>query len=157
MVTDGGRNVFYNSTNTGNDKRNITYDNKLGWKWKKKTPCKYNAATRVAEFYDGFFYFVYSVRTVYELGLPFGQDVTNTGWANFVSLFFLIADKTDPMHLMDVQRVLSIVLSVLTLIPAFFIFKLKFTPPTQTFVLFWGLCFRVFCFGARVRGFEPKL
>ena len=55
LVTDGGRNVFYNSTNTGNDKRNITYDNKLKWKWKKKKPCKYNAETRVAEFYDGFF------------------------------------------------------------------------------------------------------
>tara|TARA_B100001540_G_scaffold316811_1_gene347686 strand:+ start:2008 stop:3642 length:1635 start_codon:yes stop_codon:yes gene_type:complete len=93
---------------------------------------------------DGFFYFVYSVRTVYELGLPFGQDVTNTGWANFVSLFFLIADKTDPMHLMDVQRVLSIVLSVLTLIPAFFIFK-RFVD------------YRIALVGCLFLGIEPRL
>ena len=51
----------------------ITYDNKLGWKWKKKTPCKYNAATRVAEFYDGFFYFVNSARELCKIDQSTGE------------------------------------------------------------------------------------
>ncbi len=55
---DGGRNVFLNSRWGSYDKRNISYDNKLTWKWKKNSPCHYNATTEVAEFYDGHFYFV---------------------------------------------------------------------------------------------------
>ena len=54
----GGRNVFLNSRWGSYDKRNISYDDKLTWKWKKSSPCHYNASTEVAEFYDGYFYFV---------------------------------------------------------------------------------------------------
>ena len=54
----GGRNVFFNSQSTTHDKRNIAYDNTLTWKWKKTNPCTYSSRTRVAEFYDGHFYYV---------------------------------------------------------------------------------------------------
>ena len=72
---------------------------------------------------DGFFSFVYAVKTVFEESLPVGYTVTNTGWSNFLSLFFMFSDTSQPLHLMHIQRSLSIVLSSLTIIPAFFIFK----------------------------------
>ena len=72
---------------------------------------------------DGFFSFVYATKTIFEGGLPIGYAVTNTGWSNFLSLFFVFADTSDPLRLMDIQRTLSIVLSTLTVIPAFFIFR----------------------------------
>ena len=72
---------------------------------------------------DGFFDFVYAAKTVFEGSLPIGYGTTNTGWANFLSLFFSLSDTSDPFYLMEMQRSLSIILSVLTTIPAFFIFK----------------------------------
>ena len=37
---------------------------------------------------DGFYSFVYASKTVFEGNLPVGYVTTNTGWANFLSLFF---------------------------------------------------------------------
>ena len=71
---------------------------------------------------DGFFSFVYAMKTVFDGGLPIGYTTTNSGWSNFLSLFFVFADTSDPLHLMDIQRTLSIILSTITIIPAFFIF-----------------------------------
>ena len=72
---------------------------------------------------DGFFSFVYAMKTVFDSSLPIGYTTTNTGWSNFLSLFFVFSDTSDPLHLMDIQRTLSIILSTITIIPAFFIFK----------------------------------
>ena len=72
---------------------------------------------------DGFFSFVYAVQTVFDSSLPIGYTTTNSGWSNFLSLFFIFSDTSDPLHLMDIQRTLSIILSTITIIPAFFIFK----------------------------------
>ena len=75
---------------------------------------------------DGFFHFVYGIKTTVDGGLPTGYTVTNTGWANFLSLIFWSFDKSDPMYLMNIQRVTSIIISVLTIIPAYSIFR-RFT------------------------------
>ncbi len=72
---------------------------------------------------DGFFSFVYAVKTVFDGSLPVGYTTTNTGWSNFLSLFFVFSDTSDPLHLMNTQRTLSIILSTITIIPAFFIFR----------------------------------
>ena len=72
---------------------------------------------------DGFFSFVYAVQTVFDSSLPIGYTTTNSGWSNFLSLFFIFSDTSDPLHLMDIQRTLSIILSTITVIPAFFIFR----------------------------------
>jgi len=72
---------------------------------------------------DGFFSFVYALKTVFEGNLPIGYTVTNTGWSNFLSLFFVFADTSDPLHLMGIQRTLSVILSASTIIPIFFIFR----------------------------------
>ena len=72
---------------------------------------------------DGFFSFVYAMKTVFDSSLPIGYTTTNSGWSNFLSLFFIFSDTSDPLHLMDIQRTLSIILSTITVIPAFFIFR----------------------------------
>ena len=72
---------------------------------------------------DGFFSFVYAMKTVFDSSLPIGYTTTNSAWSNFLSLFFIFSDTSDPLHLMDIQRTLSIILSTITVIPAFFIFR----------------------------------
>ena len=71
---------------------------------------------------DGFYFFVYAVKTISVNGLPIDYSTANTGWANFLSVIFIFFDKTDPLHLMDVQRSVSVIISTVTVIPAFFIF-----------------------------------
>ena len=72
---------------------------------------------------DGFYSFVYAVKTVFDGSFAVGYTTTNTGWSNFLSLFFVFSDTSDPLHLMNTQRTLSVILSTITIIPAFFIFK----------------------------------
>jgi hypothetical protein len=72
---------------------------------------------------DGFFSFVYAMKTVFDSSLPIGYTTTSSGWSNFLSLFFVFSDTSNPLHLMDIQRTLSIILSIITIIPAFFIFR----------------------------------
>ena len=93
---------------------------------------------------DGFYSFVYAVKTVFDSSLPVGYTTTNTGWSNFLSLFFVFSDTSDPLHLMDIQRTLSIILSTITIIPAFFIFR-RFVDTR------WAL------FGSFLLAVEPRL
>ena len=93
---------------------------------------------------DGFYSFVYAVKTVFDSSLPVGYTTTNTGWSNFLSLFFVFSDTSDPLHLMDMQRTLSIILSTITIIPAFFIFR-RFAD------IRWAL------FGSFLLAVEPRL
>ena len=72
---------------------------------------------------DSFYDFVYASKTVFDNGLPIGYLVTNTGWANFLSFLFLFFDKTNPSQLMDVQRIASIIISTITVLPIFFILR----------------------------------
>ena len=93
---------------------------------------------------DGFYSFVYATKTVFEGNLPIGYGTTNTGWANFLALFFSLSDTSDPFYLMQIQRSLSVILSSVTIIPAFFIFR-KFVD------IKWAL------FGCFLLTIEPKL
>ena len=93
---------------------------------------------------DGFYSFVYAAKTVFEGNLPVGYGTTNTGWANFLALFFSLSDTSDPFYLMQIQRSLSVILSSLTIIPAFFIFR-KFVN------IRWAL------FGCLLLIIEPRL
>ncbi len=72
---------------------------------------------------DGFFSFIYAAETVFQSNLPIGYTTTNTGWANFLSLIFSFTDVSEPIRLMEIQRITSIVFSTITIIPAFFIFR----------------------------------
>ena len=72
---------------------------------------------------DGYFYFIYAVKTLVDESLPVGYLVTNSGWSNFLSFLFLFSDKTEPLHLMNIQRASTIIISSLTAIPTFYLLK----------------------------------
>lgn len=72
---------------------------------------------------DGFFNFVYAAKTSFELSLPINYLVANSGWSNFLSLFFIFLEKNEPMFLMNFQRSLSAVISIATIIPVFFVLR----------------------------------
>ena len=38
--------------------------------------------------------FVYAMKTVFDSGLPVGYTTTNTGWSNFLSMFFVFANTS---------------------------------------------------------------
>ena len=72
---------------------------------------------------DGHFNFIYAMKTVVEGNLPEGYLVTNSGWSNFLSFIFIFSDRTEALHLMNIQRVSTIIISSLTAIPAFYLLE----------------------------------
>ena len=72
---------------------------------------------------DGYFNFVYAMKTLVDGSLPVGYLVTNSGWSNFLSFLFMFSDRTEPLHLMNIQRVSTIIISSLTVIPTFYLLK----------------------------------
>ena len=93
---------------------------------------------------DGYFSFVYANKIIFEEALPIGYTTTNTGWSYFLALFFQSSDVSNPLHLMHIQRTLSIIFSTIIAIPLFFIFK-KFVNEK------WAL------FGSFLLVMEPRL
>ena len=63
------------------------------------------------------------MKTIVEGNLPEGYLVTNSGWSNFLSFLFMFSDRTEPLHLMNIQRMSTIVISSLTAIPSFYLLK----------------------------------
>ena len=72
---------------------------------------------------DGHFNFVYAMKTIVEGNLPEGYLVTNSGWSNFLSFLFMFSDRTEPLHLMNIQRITTIIISSLTAIPTYYLLK----------------------------------
>jgi hypothetical protein len=93
---------------------------------------------------DGHFNFVYAMKTIIEGNLPEGYLVTNSGWSNFLSFLFMFSDRTEPLHLMNIQRMSTIIISSLTAIPSFYLLK-KFVDTK------WAL------FGSFMLVIEPRL
>ena len=72
---------------------------------------------------DALYYFMYS-SDIYQIGeLPKDWSPTNNGWPIFVSLFFIIFDSKDIFTLMQIQRLLSVLISVSISIPVYFLCK----------------------------------
>ena len=72
---------------------------------------------------DALYYFWYS-SDIYHLGeLPRNWSPTNNGWPIFVSVFFTIFDSKDIFTLMSIQRLLSVLISILIAIPVYFLCK----------------------------------
>ena len=70
---------------------------------------------------DGADYFTYAYLIHINNYFPTGYLVNNFGWSTFVSLFFSIIDSNEMLDLMNLQRILSVSLSVLTSIPIYFL------------------------------------
>jgi len=75
---------------------------------------------------DGIDYFAYAVAMSREGIFPSGYILTNFGWPSFVSIFFTFAKDANMLTLMDLQRILSVVISTLTIIPIYFLTKIFF-------------------------------
>lgn len=93
---------------------------------------------------DALQYFWYS-SDIYHAGrLPSDWTPINNGWPIFVSLFFNVFDSKDILELMQIQRFLSVVSSVLIMIPVYFLCK-KFVARKFAIV------------GASLVAFDPRL
>ena len=75
---------------------------------------------------DGIDYFAYAVAMSREGSFPTGYLLTNFGWSSFVSIFFMFGQDADMLTLMNLQRVLSIIVSISIAIPIYFLTKIFF-------------------------------
>lgn len=93
---------------------------------------------------DALYYFWYS-SDIYHIGeLPKEWSPTKNGWPIIVSIFFTIFDSKDIFVLMQIQRLLSVLASILIIIPTYFLCK-KFVE--RKFALI----------GASFVAFDPRL
>jgi len=72
--------------------------------------------------FDGYTYFWYANDLSLSGTFPidvFGKQVPNNGWPTFLSIFFSIFNSDNFLHSMDLQRYLTITISVITIIPVF--------------------------------------
>ena len=93
---------------------------------------------------DGIDYFVYATAIVQQGQFPDGILPTNNGWSTFLSVLFYFFHSTNMMDLMNLQRYASITISVLTIIPVYFLCK-KFVGNYSALV---GAS--LFCFDPRI-------
>ena len=72
---------------------------------------------------DALYYFWYS-SDIYQIGeLPNNWTPANMGWPIFVSIFFTIFDSKNIFELMEIQRILSTIISISIAIPVYFLCK----------------------------------
>ena len=72
--------------------------------------------------FDGYTYFWYANDLSLSGTFPidvFGKQVLNNGWPTFLSIFFSIFNSDNFLHYMDLQRYLTMTISVITIIPVF--------------------------------------
>lgn len=70
---------------------------------------------------DTLTYFFYANDVSILNKLPTGYDFPNNGWSLFISFFFSIFHSNNILDYMDLQRYLSISISVLTVVPVYFL------------------------------------
>ena len=93
---------------------------------------------------DGLDNFTYSSAINYYGHLPTEWSPPNNGWPIFVSFWFSVINLENTFQYMQLQKILSIIISSLTVIPVYFLCRKFFNP---VFSLL----------GAFIIGFEPHL
>ena len=78
--------------------------------------------------HDGDYYFSYAIDFTILGKIPDDYTLPNNGWPMLLSFLFSIFDFNSAQEYMNLQRVLSMSISVLTIIPVYFICR-KFFPP----------------------------
>jgi len=89
-----------------------------------------------------YFSFAFEVSKTHQY--PIGIQTTNDGWPLFLSPIFSIIGQSDMMNLINAQRITSIIISSLTIIPIFYLCR-KFVLPKYALI------------GAALFGFSYKL
>jgi len=72
---------------------------------------------------DAIDYFSYSIALARGEIFPDGYILNKFGWPIFLSPFLAIFDNSEILDLMNVQRILSITISVVTIVPLYFLIK----------------------------------
>lgn len=93
---------------------------------------------------DALEYFFYAMDTSLLGHLPSNYSSENNGWPAFLSLFFSIFKFNDPLSYIQLQKIVSIVISVLTTIPIYLLCR-KFVGKPESLV------------AASIFVFEPRL
>ena len=75
---------------------------------------------------DGIDYFAYAVAMSREGMFPNGYLQTNIGWSSFLSIIFSFFKESEMLELMNIQRILNTVISVLAIIPIYLLVKTFF-------------------------------
>ena len=93
---------------------------------------------------DSLYYFWYS-SDIYQIGeLPKTWTLANNGWAIFVSIFFIVFDSENIFDFMEIQKILSTVISTMITIPTYYVCK-KFVSR------------KIAIIGAAFIAFDPRL
>ena len=93
---------------------------------------------------DNLEYFLYAYDSSIQGKLPNDYSPANNGWPAFMAIFFSIFKFEDPISYMNLQRMISIIISTVTTIPIFFLCRKFFN---KSFSLI----------GASIFAFEPRL
>ena len=93
---------------------------------------------------DNLEYLLYAYDTSILGHLPEDYTPANNGWPSFLSMFFSIAHYDNPFQYMELQKIISIVISTLTIIPVYILCKNFFNT-------------RYSLIGASIFAFEPHI
>lgn len=93
---------------------------------------------------DALNYFFYALDIKINNQLPVNYSLANPGWGIFLSTFFSIFESQNVIDYMNLQKILSISISSLTVLPTYFLCK-KFFNKSHCLI------------GALIIGFEPHL
>ena len=93
---------------------------------------------------DAIDYFTYATAINYYGYLPLEGSPANNGWSIFLSFWFSIINLNDTLQYMQLQRILSIILSSLTIIPIYFLCRKFFNE-------------KIALVGAALFAFEPRI
>ena len=93
---------------------------------------------------DALQYFSYAGDVVVLGHLPTSYTFANNGWPIFLSFFFYLSHFGNILDYMNLQRALTVLLSVLTIIPVYFLCKRFFSTPYAII-------------GAAIFAFEPRI
>lgn len=78
---------------------------------------------------DAMTYFVYALEISETGRFPVGYELANNGWPTFLSVFFYFFHSNDLLHYMILQRFVTVMLSILTIIPVYLLCKRFFSKP----------------------------
>jgi len=93
--------------------------------------------------FDGFGYFLYASDISINSQLP-NYSIGNNGWPIFLSGFFSIFESDSVLNNMQIQKVLTVILSTLTIIPVYFLCRKFFNN-------------RLSLIGATIFALEPRI
>ena len=93
---------------------------------------------------DAMLYFSYANDLNFLNQFPNGYNFTNNGWPTLVGFLFNLSPSTAILELMNIQRIVSVVISTLTIIPVYYLCK-KFFP---NYLALIGVC--IFIFDPRI-------